>query len=129
MPTWRQCKSASPRLVCGLIDLPTEITLIAVTKTVAPEVIEQAFHLGHSRFRRKPGAGSRKQIELFLPVSSLDPTLHMIGHLQSNKVKTALRLFDMIQSVDSLKLAEAIDRQADTKDTRPAGSECSRRNQ
>jgi PLP dependent protein len=90
---------------------PEEITLIAVTKTVAPEIIEKAFSLGIRDFgenRVQEVEGKAHYFAGLLP----RPILHMIGHLQSNKVKGALALFDIIHSVDSLKLAEAIDRQA-----------------
>jgi pyridoxal phosphate enzyme (YggS family) len=45
-------------------------------------------------------------------LGDLDVTWHLVGHLQTNKVKAALQLFDFIQSVDSLHLAEAINRHA-----------------
>ena len=93
---------------------PDEITLIAVTKTVPPDVIEQAFRLGIRDFGENRVQEAEKKADFFTRLKPR-PNLHMIGHLQSNKVKAALGLFDMIQSVDSLKLAEAIDRQAVSK--------------
>jgi PLP dependent protein len=89
---------------------PAEIRLIAVTKTVEPEMIKQAFQLGIREFgESRLQEGERKKDCFF----SLDPRpiLHMIGHLQSNKVKPVLSLFDLIHSVDSIKLAEIINRQ------------------
>jgi PLP dependent protein len=91
---------------------PDEITLIAVTKTVAIETIKEVFNLGIRDF----GENRVQEAEIkepFFAGLQPRPTFHMIGHLQSNKVKTALGLFDMFHSVDSLKLAETINRQAD----------------
>ncbi len=90
---------------------PEEITLIAVTKTVAPMIIEQAFNLGIRDFGENRVQEAESKTTFFAGLQPR-PTLHMIGHLQSNKVKAALGLFDIIHSVDSLKLAEALDRQA-----------------
>jgi pyridoxal phosphate enzyme (YggS family) len=93
---------------------PDEITLIAVTKTVKPIEIETAFNLGIRNFgeNRIQEAGEKiKVLNHLLP----GPVWHMIGHLQSNKVKAALDLFDVIQSVDSLGMAEAINQRAQGK--------------
>jgi pyridoxal phosphate enzyme (YggS family) len=89
---------------------PSEITLIAVTKTVSPDCIGQAFNLGIRDFGENRVQEAERKAD-FLAGLQPRPTLHMIGHLQSNKVKTALGLFDMIHSVDSLKLAGTLDRQ------------------
>ncbi len=90
---------------------PDEITLIAATKTVGPEDIETAFKLGIRHFGENRVQEAEKKIQ---SLSHLNPrpTWHMIGHLQTNKVKTALDVFDVIQSVDSVNLAEAIDLKA-----------------
>jgi pyridoxal phosphate enzyme (YggS family) len=102
---------------------PAEITLIAVTKTAAPEQIREIIQLG------VPDLGeSRVQIltqraaqltEFFqrrAAHSEGNPPpkvrWHMIGHLQRNKIKALLPLIHMIQSVDSLRLAEELDAQA-----------------
>lgn len=90
---------------------PEEVTLVAVTKTFPPEAIREAFAAGVRHF------GENRVQEAGAKLPSLDdlsprPTWHMVGHLQTNKVKTALGLFDIIQSVDSLHLAEAISRRA-----------------
>ncbi len=90
---------------------PSEVTLIAVTKTVGPEEIETAFNLGVRHF----GENRVQEAEKKIPqLSHLQPrpTWHMIGHLQSNKVNPALENFDIVQSVDSVELAEAIDLRA-----------------
>jgi pyridoxal phosphate enzyme (YggS family) len=93
---------------------PDDVQIIAVTKTVNPPEIEAAFDLGLRNF----GENRVQEAEAKLPaLSHLQPrpAWHMIGHLQSNKVKAALELFDMVQSVDSLKLAENISGRARRK--------------
>lgn len=88
-----------------------DIILIGVTKNVAPSLIAQAvneglMHIGENRVQE----ALSKRIEL----STISDTVtwHMIGKLQENKITKALSLFDIIQSLDSLKLAEAIARRA-----------------
>ena len=83
---------------------PEEITLIAVTKTFPVTVVNEAIaagvqHIGENRIQE----ARQKLPEINQPV-----TKHLIGHLQRNKVKYAVKLFDMIQSVDSISLAEEI---------------------
>jgi PLP dependent protein len=91
-----------------------EVKIIAVTKTVDAPLIEAAYNLGLRHF----GENRLQEAERKLPALSHlqpPPVWHMIGHLQSNKVKSALELFDVIQSVDSLKLAENISGRARKK--------------
>ena len=90
--------------------LPPSVTLIAVTKFFPPEVVRLAYaagirHFGESRVQE----ALPKQAEL----SDLsDITWHLIGHLQSNKVRKAVEHFHWIHSVDSLKIAQKIDQAA-----------------
>jgi PLP dependent protein len=100
---------AAACLRCGRS--PAEITLIAVTKTVAPQIIEEAFRLGVRDFAENRVQEAESKADFFKALSP-SPVLHMIGHLQSNKVKTALGFFNMFHSLDSLKLADILDRQA-----------------
>ncbi len=81
-----------------------EITLVAVTKTIPVERINRAIELGI----RHIGENRIQEAREKLPQVSPGVTRHFIGHLQRNKVKYAIKLFDMIQSVDSLTLAEDI---------------------
>ncbi len=86
-----------------------DITLLAATKTVAPEVINYAVSLGLRYI------GENKVQELLSKYDEYDLTaceLHMIGHLQTNKVRQIVGKVSMIQSVDSLKLAGEISRQS-----------------
>ncbi len=88
-----------------------EIALVAVTKNVPIGTIEEAIGAGVTAI------GENRVQEAAPKISALRPrypgvTWHMIGHLQRNKVGQALALFDIIHSVDSQRLAEEIDRQA-----------------
>lgn len=84
-----------------------EITIVAVTKGVSPAAIQAAFRAGVRHFgenRVQEAQAKREQLLSLEP----RPTWHFMGHLQTNKVGAALRLFDIIHSVDSLRLAEAL---------------------
>ncbi|MCB0303481.1 MAG: YggS family pyridoxal phosphate-dependent enzyme, partial [Calditrichaeota bacterium] len=83
---------------------PDDITLVAVSKTVAVEKINQAIELGI----RHIGESRIQEARQKLPEITAPVTRHLIGHLQRNKVKYAVKLFDMIQSVDNLALAEEL---------------------
>jgi len=90
---------------------PSAVTLVAVTKTVDATAIQEAFAAGLRHF----GESRIQEAKEKLPqLSALQPppTWHMVGHLQTNKAKTATELFDVIHSVDSLKVAEAISQHA-----------------
>ncbi|MBN1189737.1 MAG: YggS family pyridoxal phosphate-dependent enzyme [Dehalococcoidales bacterium] len=93
---------------------PDEVTLIAVTKTVGTTAVEEAFNLGIRHFGENRVQEAERKIR---GLSHLQPrpAWHMIGHLQSNKVKAALDLFDIIQSVDSLDKANLINRRVQRK--------------
>jgi pyridoxal phosphate enzyme (YggS family) len=86
---------------------PVQVTIVAVTKTVDPRQIQQAFKDGVRHFGENRVQEAESKIEQ-LSTLQPPPTWHMVGHLQSNKAKIAVELFDMIQSIDSVKLAEAI---------------------
>jgi len=89
------------------------IRLVAVSKTVAAERVRAAVETGITILGENYIQEARNKIEVLqdLPVS-----WHFIGHLQSNKAKYAVRLFDLIHSVDTLKLARELDKQASKHD-------------
>jgi pyridoxal phosphate enzyme (YggS family) len=88
---------------------PAEIKLVAVSKTVETSRIKEAIEAGISILGENYVQEAQKKIEeIGRPVS-----WHFIGHLQSNKAKYAVRLFDMIHSVDSLSLAQELNRRAE----------------
>jgi len=90
---------------------PKEIILIGVTKYADISQMQQALDAGLTHMgENKIQDAKRKFPQLTGPRK---PLTHMIGHLQTNKVKEALPLFDLIQSLDSLRLVEAIEEQAD----------------
>lgn len=85
-----------------------EVTLIAVSKTKPKEVLQEAYDLGVRVF------GENKVQELTEKYDALPEDIHwhMIGHLQTNKVKYIIDKVDLIHSVDSVRLAEAIEKEA-----------------
>ncbi|MBI1869616.1 MAG: YggS family pyridoxal phosphate-dependent enzyme [Chlamydiae bacterium] len=85
---------------------PSEIALLAVTKNISPDKILEAVASGITLFGESRIQEAREKIMQF----PTHLTWHLIGHLQTNKVKEALETFQMIQSVDSLRLAEKIHR-------------------
>jgi pyridoxal phosphate enzyme (YggS family) len=90
-----------------------DIQLVAVTKTVPASLIEMAVRVGV----RILGENRIQEAQTKIPVLRdrfPDVQWHLIGHLQTNKVRKALELFDMIQSVDSLHLAQSLERRAAT---------------
>ena len=90
---------------------PQEVTVVAVTKGFPPEAVREAFAAGLSHFGENRVQEAHAKLPLLAGLAPR-PTWHMVGHLQTNKVKTALSLFDIIQSVDSLHLAQEISRRA-----------------
>ncbi|MEX1119265.1 MAG: YggS family pyridoxal phosphate-dependent enzyme [Terrimicrobiaceae bacterium] len=91
------------------------ISLIAVSKTHPPEVIQQAMEAGQTVF------GENRVQELLSKSALLPSSLHwhLIGHLQSNKIRKVLPVCELIHSVDSLDLAQDIDRIAADLDLFP----------
>jgi pyridoxal phosphate enzyme (YggS family) len=87
----------------------SEIRLVAVTKTMPVEIVEEAIGIGVTEFGENYIQEARDKIAALIahPI-----TWHFIGHLQSNKAKDAVRMFDLIHSVDSSKLAKALDKYA-----------------
>ncbi|MFH1314436.1 MAG: YggS family pyridoxal phosphate-dependent enzyme [Candidatus Eisenbacteria bacterium] len=88
---------------------PKEITVVGVTKTVEPARIQQAVDAGMTVLGENRIQEAASKIDAVRgPV-----TWHLVGHLQRNKVKKAITMFDMIQSVDSLELALEIDKRSE----------------
>ncbi len=93
---------------------PDEVKLIAVTKTVEAERIREAIDAGLRVFGENRVQEAREKISKFeIRGSNIKLEWHLIGHLQKNKAKYAVRLFDLIHSVDSSGLAEEINRNAE----------------
>ncbi len=88
---------------------PSEIKLVAVSKTVEPARIKEAIGAGVSILGENYVQEAKKKIEeIGRPVA-----WHFIGHLQSNKAKYAVQFFDMLHSLDSIPLAEELNRRAE----------------
>jgi hypothetical protein len=90
---------------------PDEVTLVAVTKTHPPQVVRQAIaagivHLGENRVQEAQDKMAALQAE------RARVRWHLLGHLQRNKARIAMSLFDSIQTLDSVRLAETLNRQA-----------------
>jgi len=84
---------------------PADVTIVAVSKGFPPSAIDEAVVAGIA------DVGENRVQEAAAKIVALRPlpiTWHLVGHLQTNKAKTALELFDIIHSVDSLHLAEVL---------------------
>ena len=98
-----QCAQASGRS-------PAEVQLVAVSKNVAAPSVREAIAAGHSVF----GENYLQEAQIKVTEIGKQARFHFIGHLQSNKAKAAAELFDVIETVDSLKLAAALSRHLGT---------------
>ena len=87
----------------------SEITLICVSKTIDAETINEAFDLGERVF----GENRVQELTEKYPLVNPDAHWHLIGHLQTNKVKYVVGKAELIHSVDSLHLAKEINKQAE----------------
>ncbi|MFQ6843800.1 MAG: YggS family pyridoxal phosphate-dependent enzyme [Lachnospiraceae bacterium] len=86
----------------------SEVTLISVSKTKPVEMLQEAYDAGSRDF----GENKPQEIREKYPQLPTDIRWHMIGHLQRNKIKYIIDKVCMIHSVDSIRLAEAIDEEA-----------------
>jgi pyridoxal phosphate enzyme (YggS family) len=100
---------------CARAGRPREdVTLIAVSKTFPAEAVDEAIAAGITDV----GENRVQEFRDKMPGIRRRARWHMIGHLQSNKAKDAVRLFDVIQTIDSLALAEKIARHAEKQGRR-----------
>ena len=92
-----------------------EVELLVVTKKWSADVVQLAVDAGHTLF------GENKVQEAMAKIPELSSNLvwHLIGHLQKNKIRKALPLFSTIHSIDSLELAQQVDRIADEEGKYP----------
>jgi pyridoxal phosphate enzyme (YggS family) len=91
--------------------IPGGVTLIAVSRTCTKQKILEAFEAGIKNF------GENRIQEAKGKIESIDADIrwHFIGHLQSNKAKLAVQLFDVIHSVDSARLADILDKHCEAR--------------
>lgn len=100
--------SVASQIECVRRSLPERVTLVAVSKTHPAELIREAYEAGHRIFGESRPQELREKYEA-LPK---DIEWHMIGHLQTNKVKYIAPFVRLIHSVDSARLADAIQKEA-----------------
>ena len=105
---WRRLEERIGRAAEAASRNPADIEIVAVGKTRSPQEIDAAIaagarHVGENKVQEAAAVKS----EVTAPAR-----WHFIGHLQSNKARTAVDLFDVVQSVDSERLAQALDRHA-----------------
>jgi PLP dependent protein len=86
-----------------------EIELVAITKTHPAEKVREAVEAGHALF----GESRVQEARAKIPELPSNLRWHFVGHLQKNKIRHALPLFEMFHSIDSLELAREINRIAD----------------
>jgi PLP dependent protein len=99
---------------------PEQVRLIGVSKTISPERIREAHEAGLREF----GENRVQEAEAKRPaLADLSITWHMIGHLQTNKARAARELFQWIHSIDSLRVAEKLDRAATAADGQASASD------
>jgi hypothetical protein len=87
---------------------PKGIKLVAVTKTATIEQIKEAISAGVEIIGENKIQEAKEKYQIL----TTDIEWHLVGHLQTNKVKYAIEIFDLIHSVDSIKLAKEIDRRS-----------------
>ena len=88
---------------------PAEITIIAVCKTAPRESVDAAIDLGLRHFAENRVQDALRKFEAPLPAGC---DLHLIGHLQTNKARPAVGLFDVIETVDRPSLISALEKEA-----------------
>jgi pyridoxal phosphate enzyme (YggS family) len=91
---------------------PEDVTIVAVTKTVDRDAIDEAYALGLRHFGENRVQDAKRKFAEPLPDGV---TLHLIGQLQSNKAKPAIALFDIIESVDRSSLIDALEKEAERR--------------
>jgi len=91
---------------------PESVRLVGVSKGNPPELVAEAVRAGLREIGENRVQEAASKIPAVASLISEGPNWHLVGHLQSNKARAALDLFDTIQSVDTLRVAEALSRRA-----------------
>jgi pyridoxal phosphate enzyme (YggS family) len=90
---------------------PDEVTVVAVSKTIGLSRIHAAYQAGQRVFGENRVQEAEEKVRGWAAAWPGErPSWHLVGHLQTNKAKLAASLFDLVHSVDSVHLAEALDR-------------------
>ena len=90
---------------------PEEIVLVGITKYADAQTIKEAIDAGLQDIGENRIQDAAEKFQILNSLNA-KATRHLVGHLQTNKAKHAVELFDIIQSVDSFKLAEELDKHA-----------------
>ena len=93
---------------------PDDVNLVAVSKTRSAREVAEVAALGLRRFGENRVQEAADKVPEAAQLAGIPLEWHLIGNLQRNKVRAALPLFALVESVDSLRLAEAIDQRAET---------------
>ena len=93
---------------------PEDVTVVAVTKTVDRDAIDDAYALGLRHFGENRVQDARRKLTELNPLPA-GTVLHLIGQLQSNKAKPAVALFDIVESVDRISLVDALEKEAERR--------------
>jgi PLP dependent protein len=93
---------------------PEDVTIVAVTKTVDRDAIDEAYALGIRHFGENRVQDARRKLTDLRPLPD-GTMLHLIGQLQTNKVKPAVALFDIIESVDRISLIDMLEKEAERR--------------
>ena len=93
-------------------EVPEHVTIVVAAKQRTAEEIREVIDAG-ARHLGENYVQEAEQVQLQLADAASSVTWHMIGHLQKNKINKALPIFDVVQTVDSLETAQAIDRRAE----------------
>jgi pyridoxal phosphate enzyme (YggS family) len=89
---------------------PNEVRLVAVSKTFPAEAVREAFAAGVREFGENRVQEAEPKASALLDLAASGLRWHLVGHLQSNKARKAVSLFALVQSVDSVELAERLAR-------------------
>jgi hypothetical protein len=89
--------------------IPPGVSLVAASKTRTPEEVQVAINAGI----KIVGYNYVQEAEKIFQVIGNQVQWHLIGHLQQNKVKKVVKIFDMIETIDSLKLAQTVNKQCE----------------
>ena len=95
-----------------LKEIPEGVTLLAAAKTRSPQEVQAAWEAGVRCF----GHNYVQEAQAMLPQLDIDAQWHMIGHLQRNKADIAVELFDLVETVDSPRLAREIEKRCAQQD-------------
>jgi pyridoxal phosphate enzyme (YggS family) len=86
--------------------VPAGVTVVAAAKGRSPEEVESAIEAGITHI----GHNYVQEAKSIIQALGGKATWHLIGHLQRNKISSAIRMFDMVETIDSIKLAQAVER-------------------